>query len=150
MKVVRALRVLTLVDDKVFTIFNRFKYMWTMRAAKLMCFGEPVIVRWWVKVKTYLTTNLGFFLTIIPGKVGFRSIAGRTCTFIRDIAFDSAESRFDGFAITLFVVRDKVIPFPVLFVWDDTWKFINLKFLVSRRFWIIISPLFKWDIFTDK
>lgn len=76
-----------------------------MRAAKLMCFGEPVIVRWRMKVKTYLTTNLGFFLTIIPGKVWFRSIAGRTCAFIRDIAFDSAESRLDGFAITLFVVR---------------------------------------------
>ncbi len=105
-----------------------------MRAAKLMCFDEPVIVRWRMKVKTYLTRNLGFFLTIIPSKVRFRSIAGRTSTFIRDIAFDSAESRFDGFAITLFVVREKVIPFPVLFVGDDTWKFINFKFLVCRRF----------------
>ena len=34
------------------------------------------------------------------------------------------------FAVSLFVVRNKVIPFPVLFVGNYTGKFINLKFLI--------------------
>lgn len=42
-----------------------------------------------------------------------------------------------------------IIPFPVLFIRYDAWKFINLEFLICRRLRIIISPLFEWNIFTD-
>lgn len=136
--------------NKVFSVLYRFKYAGTVRAAKLVRFSKAVVIRWRMSVKTDFASNLGFFLTIIPCKVWFRSIADRAGTIIRNVTFDPAESRLDGFAIALFEVRNKVIPFPVLFIGDDTWKFINLKFLVCRRFGIIMSPLFKWDIFTDK
>ena len=103
-----------------------------------------------MKVKADFASYLRFFSAVIPRKIRFWSIAGRAGTFIRNITFNSAESRFNGFAITFFVVRNKVIPFPVLFIGNDTRKFVNLKFLVCRRFGIIMSPLFKRDIFTDE
>ena len=86
-----------------------------------------------MKVEAYFTAYLRFFLTIIPGEVGLRSVAGRTCTLVRNVTFDSAKSRFDGFAIALFIVSDEVVPLPILFIGDDTWKLINLEFLVCRR-----------------
>ncbi len=105
-----------------------------MRAAEFMRFGEVVIIRQRVSVETDFTSDLGFLFTIIPGKIRLWSTAYRTGAVIRNVAFNPSESRLDGFAIALFIVRNKVIPFPVLFIGDDAWKFINLEFLVFRRF----------------
>jgi hypothetical protein len=52
--------------------------------------------------------------------------------------------------ITFFVVRNEVIPFPVLFVGNDTRKFINFEFLIFRGMRIVKSPLLERDVFTDK
>lgn len=78
------------------------------------------------------------------------SQTGGTLTTIKNVALDSEKDRLDGFAIALFKVRDKVIPFSVLFIRDYMGKFNNSEFLVCRGFGIIISPLFKRNIFTDK
>ena len=149
-KVVRTLRILAFMNNKVFTVLYRFKYVRTMRTAKLVVFCKPIVFRWWMKVKTDLASYLWFFSAIIPGEIRFRSIADRAGAILGYITFNSAESRFDGFAITFFVVRDEIIPFLALFIGNDTRKFVNFKFLVCRRFGVIISPLFKRDIFTDK
>ena len=103
-----------------------------------------------MKIETNLTTYLLFLFTIVPGKIWFGSIAGRTGAIIRDITFGSAEHRLYSFTITFFVVRNEVIPFPVLFVGNDTGKFIYFEFLIFRRMRIVKSPLLEWDIFTDK
>ena len=83
-----------------------------------------------MKIETNLATDLMFFLTIVPGKIWFGSITGRTDAIIRDITFGSAEHRLYGFVVTLFIVRNEVVPFPILFVGNDTRKFINLKLLI--------------------
>ena len=57
-EVVRALGILTLMNDKVCTILYRLKDMRTMRATKLMSFRDSVIFRWRVEIKTDLATNL--------------------------------------------------------------------------------------------
>ena len=57
-EVVRTLGILTLMNDKVFTILYRLKDMRTMRAANLMSFRESVIFRWRVEIKTDLAANL--------------------------------------------------------------------------------------------
>ena len=57
-EVVRTLGILTLMNDKVFTILYRLKDMRTMRATKLMSFRDSVIFRWRVEIKTDLATNL--------------------------------------------------------------------------------------------
>ena len=57
-EVVRTLGILTLMNDKVFTILYRLKDMRTMRAANLMSFRESVIFRWRVEIKTDLVANL--------------------------------------------------------------------------------------------
>ena len=58
--------------------------------------------------------------------------------------------RFNGFTIAFFVVRNKIIPLPVLFVGYNSREFINLEFLVLRRVRIIEVPLFEWNISTDE
>ena len=57
-EVVRALGILTLMNDKVCTILYRLKNMRTMRATKLMSFRKSVIFRWRVEIKTDLAANL--------------------------------------------------------------------------------------------
>lgn len=121
-----------------------------MRTAEFMSFREAAVIRWGMQVQADFTSDLGLLFTIIPGKVRLWSIADRTCAVIRNVAFNPAKSGVYGFAIALFIVSDKVIPFPVLFIRYDAWKFINLEFLICRRLRIIISPLFERDIFTDK
>ena len=44
-KVVRTLRILTFMNNKVFTVLYRFKNVRTMRTAELMVFGKTVILR---------------------------------------------------------------------------------------------------------
>ena len=121
-----------------------------MRAAEFISFREAVVIRWRMQVKADFTSDLGLLFTIIPCKVWLRSIADRTGAVIRNVAFNPAESGFYGFAVALFIVSDKVIPFPVLFIRDNARKFINSEFLICRRLRIIKSPLFEWNIFTDK
>ena len=121
-----------------------------MRTAEFMSFREAAVIRWGMQVQADFASDLGLLFTIIPGKVRLWSIADRTGAVIRNVAFNPAKSGVYGFAIALSIVSDKVIPFPVLFIRYDAWKFINLEFLICRRLRIIISPLFERDIFTDK
>ena len=133
MKIKRALGIFAFMNNKVFTILYRFKYAGAMRAAEFVRFREAVIIRQRVSVEADFTSDLGFLFAIIPGKKRLWSIADRTGAVIRNVAFNPSEGRFDGFAIALFIVRNKVIPFPVLFIGDDTRKFINSEFLICRR-----------------
>lgn len=122
------------MNNKVFTILYRFKYAGAMRAAEFMRFREAAINRQRVSVKADFKSNPGLLFAIIPGKKRLRGIADRTGAVIRNVAFTPSESRLDVFVIALFKVRNKVIPFPILFIEDDTKKFINPEFLVCRRF----------------
>lgn len=122
------------MNNKVFTILYRFKYAGAMRAAEFMRFREAAINRQRVSVKADFKSNTGLLFAIIPGKKRLRGIADRTGAVIRNVAFTPSESRLDVFVIALFKVRNKVIPFPILFIEDDTKKFINPEFLVCRRF----------------
>ena len=149
-KIKRTLGIFAFMNNKMLTILYRFAYAWAMRTAEFMSFREAVVIRWRMQVKADFASNLGLLFTIIPCKIWLRSIADMTWTVIRNVAFNPSESGFYGFAIALFIVSDKVITFPVLFIRYDAWKFINLEFLICRRLGIIISPLFEWDIFTDK
>ncbi len=99
-----------------------------------MRFREADINRQRVSVKADFKSNQGLLFAIILGKKRLRVIADRTGAVIRNVAFNPSESRLDVFVIALFKVRNKVIPFPILFIEDDTRKFINSEFLVCRRF----------------
>jgi len=77
-------------------------------------------------------------------------ITDRACALLRDVTFNSTKCRFNGFTIAFFVVRNKIIPLPVLFVGYDSREFINLEFLVLWRVGIIESPLLEWNISTDE
>lgn len=149
-EVVRTLGILKLMNDKVCTILYRLKDMRTMRAAKLMSFRKSVIFRWRVEIKTDLAANLWFFLTIIPCEIRLWCITDRACALLRDVTFNSTKCRFNGFTIAFFVVRNKIIPLPVLFVGYDSREFINLEFLVLWRVGIIEVPLLEWNISTDE
>ena len=82
---------------------------------------------------TNLTKKLGLFLTIVPHKVLKRSITIKTATVFRNITFAVTEYRFSGFVITLFIVADKILPIPFLFIGYDFGKLINLELLVLWR-----------------
>jgi len=49
-----------------------------------------------------------------------------------------------------FVVRNKIIPLPVLFVGYNSREFINLELLVLRGVKIIEVPLLEWNISADE
>lgn len=99
-----------------------------------MRFREADINRQRVFVKADFKSNPGLLFAIIPGKKRLRGIADRTGVVIRNVAFNPLENRLDVFVIALFKVRNKVIPFSILFIEDDTREFINSEFLVCRRF----------------
>jgi hypothetical protein len=103
-----------------------------------------------VEIKANLTSYLRFLFTIIPSKIRLGSIASRTGAVIRDITFNPTESWFNGFTVAFFVVRNEVIPLPILLIGYNSGKLIDLEFLVSWRLGVVISPLLKWDVFTDK
>ena len=69
---------------------------------------------------------------------------------LRDITFHMSEYRANGFMVALLIVRDEILPVPVLFIGDDFWKFINLELVVFWRMGIIKSPLLERDVSTDK
>jgi hypothetical protein len=85
-----------------------------------------------VKVEADFASDLRFLFTIIPGQIRFWGTAYRTCQFIRYITFNSSESGFNGLAITLFIIGNEIIPFPILFIGNDTRKLIYFEFLVFR------------------
>jgi hypothetical protein len=103
-----------------------------------------------VEIKANLTSYLRFLFTIIPSKVRLGCVTSRTSAVLRNITFNSAESWLYGFAVAFFVVRNEVVPLPILLIGYDSGKFINFEFLVSWRLGVVKSPLLKWDIFTDK
>ena len=91
-----------------------------------------------------------FLFPIVPGKIWFWGIACRAGAIIRDVTRSSSKHRLYGFSIAFFVIRNEVIPLPVLLVGNDTGKHINLEFLILWGMGIIKSPLFERDIFTYK
>ena len=97
-----------------------------------------------------LAQKLVFLLTIVPHEIVHRGITGRAGTVLRDITLYSAEYRTYGFVIALMVIRDEILPVPVLLIGYDFREFINLEFLVLGRMGIIKSPLLERDVSTDK
>jgi len=97
-----------------------------------------------------LAQHLAFFLSIIPHEIVNRSITYGAGTVFRNITFHTSEYRSDGFVVSLLVVRNKISPVPILLIGNDFWKFINLEFLILGRMGIVESPLFEWDVSTDK
>ena len=97
-----------------------------------------------------LAQNLAFLLAIVPHEIVNRGITCRTCTVFWNIALYSAEYRTYGFVIALMVIRDEILPVPVLLIGYDFRKLINLEFLVLGRMGIIKSPLLERDVSTDK
>jgi hypothetical protein len=91
------------------------------------------------------TKNLAFPFTIVPHEIVNRSIVG---TMFRNIAFNTAENRFDSLMVALVIIADKILKVPFLFERDNFGKLVNLKFLILRRMGIIKSPLFERNIFT--
>ena len=94
------------------------------------------------------TKNLAFPFTIVPHEIVNRSIAGRAGTMFRNIAWGTAENRFDSLMVALVIITDKILKVPFLFERDNFGKLVNLKFLILRRMGIIKSPLFERNIFT--
>lgn len=149
-KIVRAFRIRAFVYHKVLTVLLWNKYVGTMRTAEFVGFGKSVILRRRMKIEANLTTYLTFLSAIVSGQIRFGSIADRAGAVIGYITFGSAEHRLYGFAVTRFVVRNEVVPFPILFIGNDAGKYIYFEFLIFRGMRIIKSPLLEWDVFTDK
>ena len=126
------------------------KYVGTMRTAEFVGFGKSVILRRRMKIEANLTTYLTFLSAIVPGQIRFGSIADRAGAVIGYITFGSAEHRLYGFAVTRFVVRNEVVPFPILFMGNDAGKYIYFEFLIFRGMRIIKSPLPEGDISADE
>ena len=99
---------------------------------------------------TDLAQNLAFLPAIVPHEIVHRGVTGRAGTVLRDITLYSAEYRTYGFVIALLVIRDEILPVPVLLIGYDFRKLINLELLVLRRMGIIKSPLLERDVSTDK
>ena len=106
------------------------KYVGTMRTAEFVGFGKSVILRRRMKIEANLTTYLTFLSAIVPGQIRFGSIADRAGAVIGYITFGSAEHRLYGFAVTRFVVRNEVVPFPILFIGNGAGKYIYFEFLI--------------------
>jgi hypothetical protein len=121
-----------------------------MRALQNGSFGEPVIFGWRKMCLADFAQNLTFLLAVIPCKIIHRSITCRAGTVFRNIAFYTTKDRLDGFAVTLLVVRNKILPIPILFIRDDFGKLIYFEFLILWRVGVIKSPLFKRDISANK
>jgi len=138
------------MDEEVLAIFLMNKMVIAMRTFQGSSLGKTVILSWRKVCLTDLAQNLAFLFAIIPHEIVHSGITGGTGAVLWNIAFHTAKNGTNGFVITLFVVRDEILPVPILFIGNDFWKFINLEFLVCRRMGIIKSPLFKWDVSADK
>jgi hypothetical protein len=121
-----------------------------MRALQNSSFGEAVIFGWRKMCLADFTQNLTFLFAIVPHQIIHRSITCRTGTVFRNIAFYTSKDRLDGFVVTLFVVRNKIFPIPILFIRDDFWKLIYFEFLILWRMGIIKSPLPERNVSANK
>ena len=97
-----------------------------------------------------LAQKLAFLPAVVPHEIVNRGVTGRAGTMFWNITLYSAEYRTYGFVIALLVIRDEILPVPVLLIGYDFRKLINLELLVLRRMGIIKSPLFERNISTDK
>jgi hypothetical protein len=150
MKIIRALRIYTFMYDEVLTVFLVTEVVIAMRALQNGSFGEAVIFCWRKKSLADFAQNLAFLFAVVPRQIIHGSITCRAGTVFRDIAFYTAEYRLDGFVVTLFVVRNKIFPIPILFIRDDFGKLIYLEFLILWRMGIIKSPLPERNISANK
>jgi len=99
---------------------------------------------------TYLAVNLRFSLAIVPREILEWSITRKATIVFGDVTLITTEYWLDGFVIALFVVVDKISPFPVLLIGNDFRELINLEFLIFGRMRVIKNPLFKRDVSADK
>ena len=100
---------------------------------------------------TYLAHKLAFG-TVVRIKIDTRGIAARTFTVFVDVTFRSTTDGFDRFVV-IFITPLKIsheISVIPRFNIQDKWKFINLEFLIFWRVGIIMSPLLKRHISTEK
>ena len=97
-----------------------------------------------------LAQKLAFLPAVVPHEIVNRGVTGRAGTMFWNITIAMPENRLNGFVITLFVVRNEILPVPFLLIENDFWKLINLELLVLRRMGIIKSPLLERDVSTDK
>ncbi len=88
--------------------------------------------------------------TIVPHEILVWSVTRETTTVFGDVTFTMTKYGSDGFTITLFVVRDKILPIPFLLIGYDFGKLIYLKLMMIWRVGIIESPLLVRYISTDK
>ena len=136
--------------DKVFPILFGNECMSTVRAAKFP-FGV-VFFFWRKRVLANFAKNLTFG-TVILIKIRFWSMTAWALTVIRNVAFGTSSNWFDGF-VRILITPSEVLHEILIIPWfnraENEWKLIKLKFLIFRGMGIIKSPLFEWDIFTDK
>jgi hypothetical protein len=150
MKIIRALWVYTFMDDEVLPVFFMNEAVIAVRALQNGSFGEAVILGWRKKCLADFAQNLAFLSAVVPRQIIHGSITCRAGTVLRNITFDAAENRLDGFVVTLFVVRNKIFPIPILFIRDDFGKLVYFEFLILWRMGIIKSPLFERNISANK
>jgi hypothetical protein len=150
MNIIRALWVYTFMDDEVFAVFLMDEAVTAMRAFQNSSFGEAVILGWRKMRLADFAQDLTFLFAIVPHQIIHRGITCRAGTVFRNVAFYTAKDRFDGFVVTFFVVRNKILPIPILFVRDDFGKLIYFEFLILWRMGIIKSPLPERNISANK
>ena len=97
-----------------------------------------------------LAQNLAFLFAIVPHEIVHRGITCRTGTVFWNITLHPSEYWTYGFMITPLVIRDEILPVPILFVGYDFRKLVNLEFLILWRIGIIKSPLLEGNVSTDK
>ena len=131
MKIVRAFRIDTFVDDKVFSILLAGQRVITMGTAQGGELREAVFLRRKVGI-----ANFAFdlsFLAIIAVKVRLGRIAERAGAVIGDVAFLTPCNGFDLYVIAVFKVRDQQTPVPFVVKIFDLRELIGFEFLVLGR-----------------
>ena len=131
MKIVRALRVDTFVDDEVFTVLLAGKGVRTVRAFQGKLFGKTVLIRGKPSAADLAQELSGF--TVISVQVGLGSLTEGAGTVFRDITFGAAPDRGDRLAILPGVIAVEVFPVPVLMVVNDLWELVHLELLIFGR-----------------
>ena len=147
-QVVRAFGINAFVYDEMLTIFLGNKSMSAVRASELE--GCMTILFWREKCLANLALKLTFG-TIVLVEIDLRCIASGAFAIVRDIAFRTTPYRLDGLIIriTPLKISHEIPVIPWLNIQDQR-ELINLKFLIFGRMRILISPLFKRNISTDK
>ena len=91
------------------------------------------------------------FGSVVLVEINLGSIASGAFAIVRDIAFRTTPYRLDGLIIriTPLKISHEIPVIPGLYIQNQR-ELINLKFLIFGRMRILISPLFKRNISTDK